>query len=409
MTDNIFDFPLPPKDNMPSITNRTPCNVYTALAVLKAHPDVSNLFVYNQMSRATVVRGTVPGSPHIRASDILEDADVVLMQVWLQQLGLTKISTHTVAQAIETRARDKSFHPIKDYLEGLEWDNTKRVNNFLPDYLNVNNNEYHRLVGRFTLLSMIKRIYEPGCKMDYMPLLIGEQGNEKDKFLGTLAGADYFGGDLPSIRYGVSKDAKSYLRGLWLILIPELDAFNKAENSTVKLFITTPSDKYRPPYGRYDITVPRSSIFAGTTNEYNPLRDKTGNRRYWPVVVTAYEISKLEDNRDQLFAEAVVLYKQKELIYPDRKTEKEIFLPAQLEHESEPDIWTEWVEAYVKEKDSRDGFSVSDVYGRMPPSLQYCGGGDAAHRIGTILRKLECEYVRNSQSRKWYPKGKRPI
>jgi predicted P-loop ATPase len=138
--------------------------------------------------------------------------------------------------------------------------------------------------------------------MDTALVLVGPQGIGKSTLGHILAYGEWFSDALPPVH---SKDASDHLRGLWLIEFGEMAAARRAEIEDFKAFMTRTEERFRPAYGRFEISYPRRNVFFGTSNKDAFLRDETGNRRFWPVTVTSLDIARLEADRDQLWAEAV--------------------------------------------------------------------------------------------------------
>ena len=178
---------------------------------------------------------------------------------------------------------------------------------WLITYLSAEDTPLIRAIGSRWMISAVARMMQPGAKVDHMLILEGPQGGKKSSALKTLAGAEWFTDELAEIG---SKDAAQQMRGIWIIEIAELDAISRAEVSRIKAFLTRTTDRYRPPYERYVVEVPRQCVFAGSVNPETYLRDETGNRRFWPVRCGKIDITALRHDRDQLWAEAVARYRQ---------------------------------------------------------------------------------------------------
>lgn len=215
-------------------------------------------------------------------------------------------------------ADKQKTHPVRDYLRALVWDGQPRLDTLFIDYLGVEDTEYSRNVTRKTLVGAVARVMDPGCKFDYMPVFIGAQGRNKSTIISKLAGVqEWFSDSLVSFD---GKNAFEAILGKWLIEISEMQAYDRVTMNQAKAFISKQSDFYRPAYAEHPADFPRQCIFFGTTNNPDCLRDETGGRRYWPLDIDAAERKKrvfgdLDNERDQIWAEAVVRWQAGEPLY----------------------------------------------------------------------------------------------
>jgi hypothetical protein len=363
------------------------CNIGNILLAFKQEPELIGAFGYDQMLWCDVLlRPLLKVDPGFVPRP-LTDTDIFAVQEYLQWLGFRRLGKDATYDAISKYAHEHAFHPVRTYLDGLRWDGKARLCTWLTDCFGVELNQYTVEIGTMFPVSMVARIYQPGCKVDYMMILEGEQGLLKSTACNILAGG-YFSDQLPDI---TNKEAFQHLRGKWLIEVAELHTYSRAAIDHFKAFLTRQVERYRPPWGRKELHEPRQCVFVGTTNKPLYLRDATGNRRSWPIKTDAIDLNWLHRNRDQLFAEAVKLYRAGFRWWPDRKFEREIIREEQ-EARYEPDAWEEPIQQYLDGLSNPKQTTVIEIaigalgYERDPP-LPSSFGKSAPIR-GTPLNRL---------------------
>jgi predicted P-loop ATPase len=366
------------------------------LSALRNDSSLVNAFAYDEMQCATMLMQK-EGRP-IEPRPV-EDADVFRLQEFLQRAGLKNLGADTVHAAVEVRGRECRFHPVRDCLEILKWDGTPRVENWLVRYLGAPETPYMQAIGRMFLISMVARVFEPGCKADYMLVLEGPQATLKSTACRILGGV-HFSDSLPDVMTG--KEVSQHLRGKWLIEVSEMDAMSRAETTLLKAFITRQVEQYRPSYGRREVIEPRQCVFIGTTNKKTYLKDETGGRRFWPVQTGNIDASALERDRDQLFAEAVRMYRSRVPWWPDRSFERQHIMPEQ-ETRFQPDAWEELIEKYLALGPEK--VTVGQV-GREAINIENPRLGRAEqNRIVAILEKLGWRRGKRDAAGKWWVRG----
>jgi len=309
-TGNIHHRPIRPRWanqlrlDLTGAPERNEANVITALSCDEAF---AGALVFDEFRQEIMVARKLPWDDHaLPLPRPWADADDVRCAEWLQRREIN-VPPVVVSRSVIAVARDVRIHPVRDYLNGLVWDGMQRLDSWALTYLGAEDTPLNRAFGALWAISAIARIMQPGAKADHMLILEGPQGARKSTALKVLAGADWFTDELAEIG---SKDAAQQMRGVWIIEIAELDAIGRAEVSRIKAFLSRTVDRYRPPYGRYVVDVPRQCVFAGSVNPDTYLRDETGNRRFWPLRCGAIDLDGLRRDRDQLWAEAVVRYRE---------------------------------------------------------------------------------------------------
>lgn len=289
-------------------------SLYNIKLIMQNDPYMQNI-VFNQLADNMEIKGEVPWE---HPSRFWRDADDAQLICYVDD-NYGTFSARNYDIAITKAVDDRSYHPIREYFAALPpWDGVPRVDTLFIDYLGATDNAYVRAVARKTLCAAYRRVYEPGIKFDYMPVLNGAQGIGKSTFIANL-GMEWFSDSL-TLSDMNDKTAAEKLQGYWILEIGELAGMKKADLDKVKAFVSRVDDKYRASFGRRVTSHPRQCVFFGTTNSENGyLRDITGNRRYWNVKVSGNSKYKpwqmTPDVVGQIWAEVKILASAGEKLY----------------------------------------------------------------------------------------------
>lgn len=292
------------------------------------NPPFKNVLCFDAFKNTEAIKGALPwrarARPHTEHEPWLGSDDKRLQHYFGRVYDFKAIGI--IENAYIEVTRQHSFHPVKNYLEATKWDGVNRMETVFIDYLGADDSPYVRAVTRKWLVAAVARIYEPGCKFDYMPVLIGPQGAGKSSLIAMLA-REWFSDSLRNLE---GKEAGEHLQSGWIFEMGELAAMRKSEVEIIKAFISKQTDSYRVAYDRVVSEFPRKCVFIGTTNRTDFLRDQTGNRRFWGITVepekrkfNAFETLTAETVA-QIWAEALNLYYEGE----------ELFLSPELEREA---------------------------------------------------------------------------
>ena len=344
----------PEEDLCPYLTRdgqgRIASTIENYLHILETDPQFAPLR-YDEMADAPVVVETKLG--RVVSSRRWVDADdAAALQHIESTYGL--YDRRKYRDAFLSRLRSVRWHPLKETIEAIEWDGEPRIERFLYNWMGCEDTPVTREASRLLFAGGIHRLYEPGCKFDYLVVLIGtQQGEGKSTLVRWLALEDNWYGEVTLFD---GKEAVEQLSGAWICEVSEMLAFTRArDQALVKSFLSRQSDKIRRPYAERPEEIPRRCIMIGTTNNRNFLRDKTGNRRYLPVEVhmNAPQLYYLEDacraDIRQCWAEALALYKAGKLApMPDNRLRKELRM---AQDDAMEDDWRVGaIEAYLAEK-----------------------------------------------------------
>lgn len=321
-------------------------HLLNASIILENHSRMAIRFSYNEFNDQIYVMDRR-----------FEDEDITETQLWLHRVYGVRVGKDSVYNLIVRQAKSKRFHPLQEYLLGLEWDGVSRLENLLQTYWGVQDTELLKEIGLRWAISCVARAIMPGAKVDTVLILCGPQGAYKSTSLRVLAGDGWFSDSHLDISRKESYEL-IHSSGVWIWEMAENYALNKSDVNNAKMFLSAQSDRFRPSYGRNPITRQRSVVFVSTTNEPSFLTDGSGNRRYWPVNIGQVDLEGLERDRDMIWAEAMHLLRNDEPWWLDESFEMNLF-----EYQQEFVIEDPWEIAVNKCADMfPEGFINEDVY-----------------------------------------------
>ena len=350
--------------------------------ILRYDPNLESI-VFNQFKSMLDVKGPLPW-PQVKPG--WNDTDVACAKLYFEKTYGIWSPTKFKDALLAVTSAERIYHPVKEYLNGLKWDGTPRLDTLLIDYLGAEDTPYVRAVTRKTLVAAVARIYRPGIKFDSILVLNGEQGKGKSTLFAILGGP-YFSDSL-SISDMKDKTAAEKLQGYWLLELSELTGMKKVDVEVVKSFITRTDDKFRHAYGTTVESHPRECVIVGTTNSDGGfLRDITGNRRFWPVNVSGngkYRPWDLKDP-DQIWAEAIEYFNRGEELF--LKGEIAAAAYAQQREAMETDAREGIVQEYL-DRLLPEGWDKFDMFQRR----NFLNGGEFAGETheGTVRRTRVC-------------------
>jgi putative DNA primase/helicase len=361
-------------------------------------------------------RPLVVKPPPIRNGAVGEwsEGDLSELRFWVAEAYGWEPGPGNAKDAVVAVAKRRTFHPIREYLEGLRWDGRSRLDTWLFRYLGAVDEvdaqelddaaaqgardaaqerrmRYLALVGAQWLISAVARVMKPGCQADHVLILEGPQGLGKSTVYRILAGE--WVTDSP-VELG-SRDGMEQIRGKWVVELAELDSLHRAESTRAKQFFSSPNDRFREFYGAASRDHPRQCVFGGSTNSEGYLKDPTGNRRYWPVRCRQIDFAALLADRDQLWAEALHRFRAGERWHPTREEQDALILPEQLDR-TRQDAWAALIAEWLADPSQRDLLFVTlpdlfrDVLRMEPAHMR----PPEQQRLGEIMQSMGWRRVR---------------
>ena len=358
-------------------------------------PPIGNYLGFDQFSHNII---WVKPAPWFKTSPEWSDEDAIEFKSILSENLAMDYPVDIIHEVAGICASRRAFHPVRDYLNSCSWDGISRIDRWLSLYCGVVDNSYTRFIGRKTLVAAVARIFDPGVKFDHVLVLEGMQGVGKSYMWHILASPWFTDAPL----HIQDKSAIETMRGKWIIELAEMDALTKYESQTIKGFLSRTEDRARMAYERKAKNFPRQNIFVGSLNPELTgwLKDKTGNRRYWPVSVSSIDLKELKHVRHELWAEAVEIYKRGEDLFVGDARMRDI-MHQEVESRMQEDPWFTIIEEYLHEHGVKDHMTEHGIVVGAAELYSRCiGGGNStfraleSNRITSVLHKLGFEKTR---------------
>lgn len=319
-----------------------------AWIILENDPLLRGKFALNEFASRAEVFGTLPWSKDTGRRQ-WDDNDNSGMY-WYMEKRYHLTSTNKIDSALSLHSRKHSFNEVTDYLQGLAWDGISRLDTMFIDYLGAADTAYTRAVTRKAMVAAVARAIEPGSKFDQMTVISGPQGIGKSTLLRKIGGKWFS----DSVRdFSHIKETAELLQGVWIVEISELSAMRNTDINKVKQLMSQQIDRFRAAYARNVKDCPRCCVFFGTSNDREYLRDKTGNRRFWPIDAGVQTPVKnvfrdLDGEVDQIWAEAVAYWRLGETLHLDSAME-ELAKAEQTEHQ-EASPWEGTIREFLQKE-----------------------------------------------------------
>jgi hypothetical protein len=348
-------------------------------AVLRFAPEYRGKLSYNEMT----LRPVLDEQPVSDGSVGKIREQIELNHRFSPEIGNLHLALLTVAE-------EKRFHPVRKYLESLQWDGVERIAKVAQSILGIENpTALDDAFIRCWFISAVARALRPGCKVDTALVLVGPQGSYKSTFFRLLAG-EWFGDSHMDI---TNKDSLMQLASAWIYEWSEIESVTTSKQAgEVKKFVTSESDLFRRPFARAVERVLRTSIIVGTTNEERFLNDETGSRRFWILrVKKRVERELLKSWRDQLWAEAVHAFHQNEPWWLEASEEGT--REARAEAFSILDPWHVSIERWLISNPAENYTANEIMQGALSLRTSEMHSG-AARRVGRCMRSLGFEHVK---------------
>ena len=327
----------------------------------------------------------------------VSDRHASALSAWIAAAYGVKMGRDLVREYLALAASMRPRDRLAEYLRGLKWDGRIRVPALLTDLFGVAASPLAESYATRWAVGCVARALDPGCKLDTALVLVGQQGAGKSSTLRALVGDEWFRDSDLDLD---TKDGYLGLQGVWVYELAEMAGVRRAQMAKVKALLSSSEDVYRPPYGRDLVKQKRRAVLVGTENHDGFLADSSGSRRWWPVKAGRCDPQLAAQVRDQVWAEAVVMFEAgAQWWLAENEDERRVTESVAYSIE---DPWTGPILEWIDIKHHITTVDVLDLAVKVPREKQTPRDG---HRVADILRRAGWARVFVSEDgkrkRKW--------
>lgn len=307
-----------------AIKANSPMNV---LASFKADDQLSLYLKHNEFSQEhELLKDIKIGNTFFKKGELPSNFDSVVKVYFESVLGVA-YTNQALLDGMETFFSERSYNPVIAYMEQAaeNWDGRERINQMLQVYLGADDNPLISKIAEMWLVGAVAKVYDPFVKFDYVLDLVGGQGVGKTSLLQKLGGAWY----TDAVTDFANKDNYDIMLKSLIVNDDEMVASNRMSFAETKAFISKTSLRFRKPYMKRTEEFAKNFVLARTTNQKEYLKDKTGERRFLPVLANINNQKKhpmeIEpETIEQIWGEAVTIYRAGADLMFDKETEERL-------------------------------------------------------------------------------------
>lgn len=287
---------------------------------------------------------------------VLEEADYTRIQLVSEAMGFKKMSTAMIRENVLMVCMNNKFDSGIEWGESLKWDGVERCQNLLHKYFGAEDTPYTAAASMYIASAMGGRLMEPGCKADAAIVLVGSQGAGKTVSINALSPMDDTFAEISL--HSRDADLSRLLRGKLIGELAELRGLKSKDAEDIKAWMSRTTEEWTPKYMEFTKQFKRRLTFWGSTNDIEFLNDITGNRRWLPVVVNKPDPEAIKNDREQIWAEAIYIFKNFGVLW---QAVQELAEDVRKNHFDE-DPLVEEVREFLRLKSAVDFFTGKEIW-----------------------------------------------